>query len=50
MFEIGFKITFNEGKHDFVENESRTTQSANERLFLAFQSSLAGLKSLRKQL
>ena len=39
-FEIGFEITFNGGKHDFIENESR--------LFLAFQSSLAGLKSLRK--
>ena len=22
-FEIGFEITFNGGKHDFIENESR---------------------------
>ena len=40
-FEIGFEITFNGGKHDFIENESRFSTRA-------FQSSLAGLKSLRK--
>ena len=33
MFEIGFEITFNGGKHDFIENESRTTQSARGDFF-----------------
>ena len=33
MFEIGVEIIFNGGKHDLIENESRTTQSANEIFF-----------------
>ena len=32
-WEYMFEITFNGDKHDFIENESRTTQSANERFF-----------------